>query len=73
MIRQLSTYRAKSEDGRNFFIRHHQRFVDAGDATAPHWIPDAEWFEIDDGARLNRLDEDRFELPSEGIVIKRLR
>lgn len=69
----MGKYIARSNDGCTYPVIEYQEFIDAGTKSGDDWIPGMKYFELNDGSKLNWIDERTWEIVADGTILKRLR
>ena len=69
----VAKHMARSEDGSDYTVYEYQQFIDASSYDGEKWIPGMKYLELDDGSRVNHIDDDTFKIVQSGIILKRVK
>ena len=68
----VGSHRMSSDDGRTFIVYEYQERVGAGTKDDPYaTIPGMSFYQLDNGMRVNFIDDDTFKIVQNGLVIRR--
>jgi hypothetical protein len=61
----------KSDDGTEYVVYEYQEFLDASTYDGEKWVPGLKWLELNDGSKLNHIDDDTFKIVRSGTIVRR--
>ena len=72
MAQLIARHKMASDDGRVFVVEEYQEYIDAGSKDDPHaTIPGMKYLLLEDGSRVNHIDDDTFKIVQSGTVLRR--
>jgi hypothetical protein len=68
----IDKFKAQSDDGATYTVHEFQEFVATGTKDGDDWIPGLKELKLNDGSRLNLIDENTFEIVQSGTILRRV-
>jgi hypothetical protein len=71
-FRLIAKYNADAETGQTYSINEYQEFIEVETKEGREFIPGMKELRLDDGSRVNYIDENTFKIVQSGTILKRV-
>jgi len=71
MEKVIATHRMRADDGTVYEVDEIQEYIDASSFDGEAWIEGLKRLELEDGSKVNHIDDDTFKIVATGTIIRR--
>lgn len=71
--REIDEFEARDDNGNTYTVTEYQEFIESRTINRPvEWIPGLKSLELDDGSKVNFIDDNTFKIVATDTIIHRI-